>query len=209
MGYVISNGVNLTDAIEFKNTSGYGVATEGAWFISPYLGFGGKLSSNTIEFAFNKERFFNHHPTCKEGVKNINEDFSGIFSFNAGAYFAYPMSDRFMLGSKLLGGIAGSSSSDLSFEMYPTEHSEERQVDYLRGDNDVNWSLETGLSATVLLGRNFGVRCFADYLFSRAEITFKEIQGIDAVVPVYEKRRPSQSGVHNLVIGLSINAYFF
>jgi len=210
MGYVAGNRVNLTDEITFKSISGYNVAVEGAWFINPYLGFGGKLSSNTIELAFNRERYFDHHPEEKNYIQNITEDFAGIYSFNAGAYFSYPLSDRFMLGSKLLGGISGSSSSDLSFEMYPTmEFPEGRQINYLRGDNDVNWSLETGLSATVLLSRNFGVRCFADYLFSRAEITFKEIQDINAVTPVYEKRRPSQSGIHNLVIGLSINAYFF
>jgi membrane-associated phospholipid phosphatase len=210
MGYVVSNGVSLTDEIEFKSISGYNIAVEGAWFINPYLGFGGKLSSNTIELAFNKERYFDRNPEDKNYIQNITGDFSAIYSFNAGAYFSYPLTDQFMLGSKLLCGITHATSSDLSFEMYPTmEYPEGRRVNYLRGDNDVSWSLGTGLSATVLLSRNFGVRCFADYFFSRAEITFKEIQNINAVMPVYEKRRPNQSGVHNLVIGLSVNAYFF
>jgi len=209
MGYVVSNGTHLTDAIGFESTNGYNIAVEGAWFINPYIGFGGKLSSNTIDLTFNREKYFDHYPEDKMFIKNINEDFTGIYSFNAGAYFNYPLSNRFMLGSKLLGGIAGTSSSDLRFEMYPTaEYPEGRQINYLTGDRDVNWSLETGLSATVLLSRNFGVRFFADYLFSGAGITFKKIQDINADAPVYEEFRPNKF-THNLMMGLSINAYFF
>jgi membrane-associated phospholipid phosphatase len=210
MGYVVSNGINLSDETELAYASGYGVAVEGAWFVNPYLGLGGKLSANTIELTFNRERYYDYHPENKGRIKSIYEDFSGIYSFNAGPYFSYPLFDRLMLGAKLLGGIAHTSSSDLRFEMYPTaEYPEGREVDYLIAGNDTNWSLETGLSATVLLNRNFGVRFFADYLFSGAEITFKKIQDINAVMPVYEKSKPNQSGTHNLIMGLSINAYFF
>ena len=206
MGYVMSNDVNLTDEISFEKNDGYGIALEGAWFVNPYLGFGGKLSANTIDLAFDEEKYFSHHPEKEIFIKNIKKDFAGIHSFNAGAYFAYPLSDRFTLGSKLLGGIAKTSSFDLYFEMHPTEKYPEGNTDvFLKGDNDLNYSLSTGLSATVLLTRNFGVRFFADYLFSGAKITFEKNQGLNFDSPLELKG----GNTHNFVVGLSANAYLF
>jgi len=206
MGHIISNGVDLTDDIQFENQGGYSIAVEGAWFINPNLGFGGKLSSNTINLIFDKEQYFDLHPEDKTRIKNIDEYFSGIYSVNAGTYFAYPLSDRFTFGSKLLGGITGTSSADLIFDMHPTvEYTDGHQVRYLTGHSDASWSLETGLSATVLLSRNLGIRFFADYLFSGAKITFKKNQGVNEDAPFKLKG----GNIHNLVTGVSVNAYLF
>ncbi|MDR1730265.1 MAG: phosphatase PAP2 family protein [Prevotellaceae bacterium] len=213
MGYVTGNGIELTEDIHFKGKGGYGISVEGAWFINPYLGFGGNFTSNTIDYAFDQDNYLIHHKEHKDDMTRIkiNEDFAGIYSGNIGGYFAYPLSNRFTLGSKLLGGITGTSSSNLVLKLNPTaEYPAGQQVNALSNDKDISWSLETGVSATFLLNRNLGVSFFADYLFSDAKITFKK--GLDVPLDmrsVGEEGRSNKFDTHNLTVGLSVNAYFF
>lgn len=70
-------GYDLDEGHEFSTSSGSAAGIEGAWFFNPYVGVGGKnAEANTFD----------------------------ALSILAGGYFPYPLSSRFLIGSKFLGG---------------------------------------------------------------------------------------------------------
>lgn len=69
--------------------SGPAVSVQGAWFATPYWGFGGRMSCTNLRVKVN-------------GVaQNDNLECASMY---AGPYFSYPFSMRWLVGAKLLGG---------------------------------------------------------------------------------------------------------
>lgn len=81
---------DLAEGMEFRTSSGSSAGIEGAYFINPYLGFGGRFAvSNTAIIVNDKQA--------------ENNTFDAV-SFAIGGYFSYPLSTRWSIGSKLLAG---------------------------------------------------------------------------------------------------------
>lgn len=69
--------------------SGPAVSVQGAWFATPYWGFGGRMSCTNLRVKVN-------------GVaQNDNLECASMY---AGPYFSHPFSMRWLVGAKLLGG---------------------------------------------------------------------------------------------------------
>lgn len=85
----------LGPATRVELMSGPSVGVEGAWFRTPYLGIGGRLSSSYLRVSVN-------NVSQTENLK--------CASASAGLYLSYPFSVRWLLGSKLLGGYEGYKS---------------------------------------------------------------------------------------------------
>jgi hypothetical protein len=216
MGYVLlSNKIDISEELMFESTGGYNVGIEGAWFVNPYIGFGGKISSNTIDYNFDDDKYYRHFPKNRNLIEDIQEDFSSVNAVSIGGYCSYPLSERISVGTKLLGGIAFSSSSRLTFKMKSTlDFPEGKEIDYLKADTDSNWGLETGISMNFMLERNLGVRLFVDYLYSKVKIKFEKnndlnIGNVGFEVPPYENEGLNKLNTHNLIMGVSVNAFLF
>lgn len=113
--------------------SGPAVGVEGAWFASPYVGVGGRLSSSYLRVSVN-------------GVSQTGNFTSA--SASGGMYLSYPFSVRWLVGAKLLGGYEGYKNC---------------RTDAVRLGGRGGFLLGTGLSATYLASQNFGVRFLFDY----------------------------------------------
>lgn len=113
--------------------SGPAVSVQGAWFATPYWGFGGRMSCTNLRVKVN-------------GVaQNDNLECASMY---AGPYFSYPFSMRWLVGAKLLGGC----------EIYKPCRTDLRRLEGRAG-----FSFGTGLSTTYLATQNLGVRFTADY----------------------------------------------
>lgn len=83
-------GYDLDDGHEFSTSSGSAAGIEGAWFFNPYVGVGGRFTASNTAIIV--------------GGKNAEANTFDALSILAGGYFPYPLSSRFLIGSKFLGG---------------------------------------------------------------------------------------------------------
>ncbi|WP_321439208.1 phosphatase PAP2 family protein [uncultured Bacteroides sp.] len=125
--YKVSNGAYLT------TSSGSNAGLEGAWFMNPYFGIGGRFSVASMPVLLNKI--------------SQNEPLD-ILSGSAGAYFSYPISTRWSAGSKLLAGYTHFSKCTLSSAVI---------------GKTGGISFGTGCSMDYLVKQNFSMRFFFDY----------------------------------------------
>lgn len=124
---LLSNGSSLS------LSTGTNAGLEGAYFFSPFWGIGARASATNM-------------PASVDG-KPESESVE-FFTSVAGPYFSYPMSSRWLAGSKALVGYTYYSKSQLS---------------NIQVGNTGGVSLATGLSLTFLAKQNLGVRFCLDY----------------------------------------------
>ena len=109
-------------------------AVEGAYFFNPYIGVGGRFSvTRTSVIVDNVKADDNVFDTWKLG---------------GGAYFSYPLSERWLLGSKLL----------VSSVFYPDIKLTDDLIDSHHGVG-----FGTGLSLTFRVRQHYNVRFLMDY----------------------------------------------
>jgi len=125
--YKVSNGAYLT------TSSGSNAGLEGAWFMNPYFGIGGRFSVASMPVLLNEI--------------SQNEPLD-ILSGSAGTYFSYPISTRWSAGSKLLAGYTHFSKCTLSSAVI---------------GKTGGISFGTGCSMNYLVKQNFSMRFFFDY----------------------------------------------
>ncbi|WP_295940767.1 phosphatase PAP2 family protein [uncultured Alistipes sp.] len=113
--------------------SGPAVGVQGAWFASAYVGFGARFSVANLKLSVNDVLQDDNLESC---------------SLLGGLYLSYPLSPRWLVGSKLLGGYE-------RYKMCRTERCE------LGGRG--GFALGTGVATTFRANRHLGVHLSADY----------------------------------------------
>ena len=201
------------------------VSVEGAYFINKYLGFGGRLRVNTspidgwdrvLDYAQSDLKsvlkFFDDDTDLSNlnGIilndadhkpeYTIESDHLTEFAYDLGVYGNLPLSKRFALGAKILGGrsimqelnlkahyqgekkefdIDMSDPEDPSFvitnalDANGNKQLYDTSWDYFVLDANNTWKLGTGISITYAHKNNFSFRLFADYDFTRKTYTLE------------------------------------
>lgn len=91
------------------------VSAEGAYFFNAYIGLGGRLRVATVpviaDIPEENKKHFDLDNDLKEGapvnmylLDGLESDHLGMCDIDLGLYFSYPLSSRFLIGSKLLAG---------------------------------------------------------------------------------------------------------
>ena len=125
---------DIDEEMEFRTSSGSSAGVEGAYFFNPYVGVGGRFTvSNTLIIVNEKQA--------------ENNTFDAI-SLCGGSYFSYPLSSRWLIGSKLLGG----------YVHYPQLELTDRSVSSRSG-----FCMGSGVSLTFKAKEYYGIRFFLDY----------------------------------------------
>lgn len=81
---------DIDEAHEFETSTGTTLGVEGAYFFSPYIGLGGRMSISNMQYILNG----NEAP----------ENTFNFYSLYVGPYFSLPLSPRWRVGSKVLIG---------------------------------------------------------------------------------------------------------
>lgn len=96
--FAVKLGVNITpgtyilrDNSHLSFSSGSTAGLEGAWYMNPYVGFGGQLSVSNMSVVVNNQA--------------LAESLDCVSGY-AGAYFSYPLTSCLSVGSKLLAGYS-------------------------------------------------------------------------------------------------------
>ena len=183
---------NNTGPLKLQFRSATAVGVEGAWFITPYVGIGGRLrvKSTPIKgwniFANaqgDSISMIQHSPAILDAIDFIDiiieSDHITEFAGDAGLFFSLPLSSRFAIGTKIL--VGRSIMSDLEVKAVL----EGKQL-RLRGDHPLSYfdktdidvhyewplinvhasnsmKLGSGLSFTYAYKNSFSWRLFCDY----------------------------------------------
>lgn len=125
---------DIDEEMEFRTSSGSSAGVEGAYFFNPYVGVGGRFTVSNTLIIVNEEQA-------------ENNTFDAI-SLCGGSYFSYPLSSRWLIGSKLLGG----------YVHYPQLELTDRSVSSRSG-----FCMGSGVSLTFKAKEYYGIRFFLDY----------------------------------------------
>lgn len=128
------SGYDIDEEMEFRTSSGSSAGVEGAYFFNPYVGVGGRFTVSNTLIIVNEEQA-------------ENNTFDAI-SLCGGSYFSYPLSSRWLIGSKLLGG----------YVHYPQLELTDRSVSSRSG-----FCMGSGVSLTFKAKEYYGIRFFLDY----------------------------------------------
>lgn len=131
---LLPSGYNINNEYRYGTSSGSNAGIEGAWFGNAYFGVGGRLTISDTNVLLNYEQT----ETAKlDAVK-----------FLIGPYFSKPLSVRWALGTKLIGGVVH----------YPTLHIGDHRIP----KNDA-MCFSTGVTMTFKARKHLGFRLFIDY----------------------------------------------
>lgn len=128
------NKYDIDKQTVFRTSSGSSAGMEGAYFFNPYIGFGGRFTVSSTSLIVNSD-------------KAENKTFDAM-SLCGGTYFSYPLSSRWLAGSKLLGGYVHYPCLQLSQQTVPSK-------------NGVGFG--SGFSLTFKAKEHYGIRFFLDY----------------------------------------------
>ena len=128
------SGYDIDEQTEFSTSSGSAAGVEGAYFFNPYIGVGGRFAVSNTSIIVNKDQA-------------ENNTFDAV-SICGGSYFSYPLSSRWLVGSKLLGG----------YVHYPQLKLTDRTVFAKSG-----FCMGSGVSLTFKAKEHYGIRFFLDY----------------------------------------------
>lgn len=141
---ILSGDYKLPGHSSLNFSTGSNAGIEGAWFMSPYVGIGGRFTVSSMPVTLDN--------------KAQTEPF-GLVSGYAGVYFSYPISTRWMAGSKILTGYSYSPKCELS-------------TITIRKKGAI--SAGTGCSFTFLAKENLGVKFFLDYTITPSPMPSEE-----------------------------------
>lgn len=128
------SGYDIDETMEFSTSSGSTAGVEGAYFLNPYIGLGGRFTASSTRVIVND---------------NLAEDDTfDALSLSAGAYFSWPLSARWQIGTKLLSG----------WVHYPSLELAEKVI----SRRDV-MGFGSGISASFRAKKHYGLRFFLDY----------------------------------------------
>jgi len=125
---------DIDEQNEFRTSSGSVAGIEGAYFLNPYIGIGGRLTASNTSIIVN-------------GTEAEDNTFDAV-SLAAGGYFSLPLSPRWLVGSKLLCGYVHYPRLTLS-----------RQTISARGGA----CFGSGASVTFRARDRYAMRLFLDY----------------------------------------------
>lgn len=119
---------------EFETSSGASAGLEGAYFFNAHWGVGGRATVSNTKIILNKS----------EAADNTFD----AWSFCSGGYYSYPISSRWLAGTKLLGGLVH----------YPKLKLTDRTIQARDG-----FCMGSGVSMTFRAEERYGMRFFLDY----------------------------------------------
>ena len=190
--------------IRLETSVGSNVGLEGAWFFNRYLGVGGQLAVASIPVALNDGHYLSYHPELSEKITTIESGPVDMIAASAGLYASYPLTKRWLVGSKFLVGYIHSSQGTISALYKDTDDAPQLRRDILKFGNGQGFNMETGISLTFLVEQYLGVRFFCDYNIapSRQTLTKYTVSG----APIFNQVK---SNLQAISLGASVNVLFW
>lgn len=144
---------DIAEDLDFRTSSGSSAGVEGALFLNPYLGIGGRFTvSNTHVITSEKNSSGSLQSAMDYNKSNGEvaecENFDAVMAM-AGPYVSYPITSRWNIGSKLLTGYISYPKLSLSGGTVVPKN--------------CGICFGSGISFSYKAKENYGIRFFLDY----------------------------------------------
>jgi hypothetical protein len=205
-----NNSIELEDNTVISVKTGFYVATEGAWFITPYFGIGAKFAERTHILEPQNPELIMSQPFFNGSIDHVESGIMSVYTFQVGPYFSLPISRRFAFGCDIIGGYSGATTSSIILakkKALPTDR--EQTVVAYRAKCNNSFGFEAGLSCRTMVARNMGIKLFTNYSVGIARPRYSAIVDMKDGDPVYSSYRNARDASQNLIIGMGINGYFW
>ncbi len=229
-----------SDDMNLKFQASTAVSAEGAYFFNPYIGVGGRLRVKSTPIkGWNKitdlawedvsDLYDAMSQFDEEDLQSIETEINDVdfiiesdhlteFAVDLGAYFNFPLSDRFALGSKLLIGrsimqelslnakLAGQEYKKEDEPLKPTGNNFDMEWDYFTVSGNNTMKFGTGISLTYAYKKNFSWKVFLDYDVSRKTYTINYDYGglVYGLFPSYFTNMTAEQYKENYTASKSI-----
>lgn len=183
MGFsLMPDHYNLTPTIHLKASPGSTAGFEGAWFMNRYLGFGGRIAATSMPISLTRPLSESLPPDIAQKVGSFQSDPFDMIAGYVGPYFSFPVTDRFLVGSKLLAGCVYVPKNGLSALYKDKDDQKIKEWHIFDMNHSFNTTYSTNLSFTYILKQNLGVRVFFDYNISPSRFTTSTTRTDDALL---------------------------
>lgn len=144
---------DISENQNFRTSSGSSAGVEGAMFLNPYLGIGGRFTVSNTHIITSEKNGTVFRQSAQD-YKTSNGEVAECETFDAvmamaGPYFSYPITSRWNIGSKLLTGYIAYPKLSLSGGTVVPKNC------------DVCFG--SGISFSYKAKENYGIRFFLDY----------------------------------------------
>ena len=156
---------NLAPDVRLKASPGSTAGFEGAWFMNRYIGFGGRISATSMPLSLTKPLANPTVPGTTYQVNALKSDPLDMIGGYIGSYLSYPVTNRFLLGTKLLIGCNYSPASRISALGVEEGKPETIEKEIVNTNKAFNIGYSTNASFSYILHPNLNVRVFLDYTF--------------------------------------------
>ncbi|MDD2953823.1 MAG: phosphatase PAP2 family protein [Parabacteroides sp.] len=154
---------NLSPDVQLKASPGSTAGLEGAWFMNRYIGFGGRFSATSMPLSLTKPLPNPTVPGTTYQVNALKSDPLDMIGGYIGSYLSYPVTNRFLLGTKLLVGCNYSPASRISVLGVEGNKPEMIEKEIVNTNKSFNIGYSTNASVSYILRPNLNVRIFLDY----------------------------------------------
>lgn len=148
----------LIDKSRIALSTGSNAGIEGAYFFNPYIGIGGRLTVANMPVILDNK---------------AQDETLDMISGYAGAYFSFPLTSRWLVGSKALVGYS---------------YLPECKLKGITIGKDGSASLGSGFSLTFRAKQNLGTRFFLDYNLMKSPIpsqgSFMQVLTVGSVISI-------------------------
>lgn len=211
MGVGYTSNINLPNELSewlpgraIKSSISTSAAVEGAYFINPYVGFGGRLRIITTPMTTNATTLYTYQVGSNNISMNKREittgDQQSAFCAELGVYGAYPFTRRFSIGGKLLLGRTRVGAMHFDYQTLENEYADDLEV-----SSGASFLGAAGFSLTYAYRHGFAWKLGIDYDFSRPQFTVDyRPAGLNDLRESYSIR-PS---LHHLTVSASMNIMF-
>ena len=205
-----NNSIDLEDNTTISVKTGFYVATEGAWFITPYFGIGAKLAERTHILEPENPELIMNRPFFNGSIDHVESGIMSVYTIQVGPYFSLPISRRFAFGCDIIGGYSGATTSSIILSKKQASSADPAQsIVAYRSKCNNSFGMEAGVSCRTMVARNMGIKFFTNYSLGIARPRYSAIVGMEDGVPVYSSFRSARDASQNLIIGIGINGYFW
>ncbi|MCQ2096310.1 MAG: phosphatase PAP2 family protein [Bacteroidaceae bacterium] len=201
-----------TDDGKLRIGTATSVSAEGAYFINPYIGFGGRFGVMTAPIRANGMHSYGYDEEYNvKRISNNNDitDQMSMFTVDGGVYLQFPFSQRFAVGTKALFGGLFTSGVNLEATSQQVEDYD-GYGDYINVESIRTPKFGTGVSLTYATKNNIAWKVYADYDYAYAPFNmeyipdYKKDSNLDARVFQTQLRQD----MHLLTVGASMAIRF-
>ena len=144
---------DISEDLDFRTSSGSSAGVEGALFLNPYLGIGGRFTVSNTHIITSEKNSSGSRQSAMDYNKSNGEveeceNFDAVMAM-AGPYFSYPITSRWNIGSKLLTGYISYPKLSLSGGTVVPKN--------------CGICFGSGISFSYKAKENYGIRFFLDY----------------------------------------------